>query len=339
MSRSTVGCCALLVSAAFVSFGEAQTSEPRGRTFSQGGGWTYAPREHRINVPGYPTWVYGGYPTTYGSIVYPGYYWPYPLRPSEMPGSPMMAPADALPVQRDPWNAPAVPKTDPAHRPVVTSSAAARAKALNFLAEGDQYVRQQKWQTAYSAYRQAVQLADDLPEAHLRYGIVFAILGRYDRAAMEFRRAVHVDPSLPESAFSLEMLLGPDSKLWRTSILSRVAEWVEEDVADPERLFVLGVLLHFNRDPRAQDLFSAAARLTRNADHVMAFLARGPMKAKDAPPEPGLDVDEKPVPEAPLPEEPQAAPKPVEPPASKAAPPKPMPKNNNGPVLLPPSPE
>lgn len=321
----------------------------------------YAPRSSVAAVPGSPIWVYGGYPITYGATVYPGYYWPYPVRASDMPGSPMQPPANALPAQRSPWaNLPA-PKANPAARPVTVSTAAARAKALDYVAEGDQHVRAQKWQLAYASYRQAVHFADDLPEAHLRYGIVFAVLNRYDRAEMEFRRAVYIDPSLPTSAFTLESLFGPDSRLWRASILARLADWVEQDVADPQRLFVLGVMLHFNQDERAQDLFSAAARMTKNAAHVTAFLAKTPVQSKDAPPQPGLDLGVR-LPPAPVPAAPKPQAAPFLPPAPeparpglgadpvfpalpkkaappKAVPPKAAPKESDGPVLLPPSPQ
>lgn len=321
----------------------------------------YTPRSYVAMPPGSPLWVYGGYPITYGATLYPGYYWPYPVRASDMPGSPMQPPANALPAQRSPWaNLPA-PKANPAARPVTVSTPAARAKALDYIAEGDQHVRTQKWQLAYASYRQAVHFADDLPEAHLRYGIVFAVLNRYERAEMEFRRAVYIDPSLPTSSFTLETLFGPDSQLWRASVLARLADWVEQDVADPRRLFVLGVMLHFNQDARAQDLFSAAARMTKNAAHVTAFLTKTPIQSKDAPPQPGLDLGVR-LPPAPVPAAPQPEAAPALPPAPeparpglnvnpvfpalpkktvppKTAPPEAAPKNSDGPVLLPPSPK
>lgn len=318
----------------------AVAHEPRGLTFSQGGGFHYAPREHHITVPmgGYvyasPLVVTWGYPVAYGTLVSPGYYWPHPLPMSQVPGTPLNPPANALPAHVGPWGDLPGPKakTDPAERPVVPSPAAARAKALEFMTDGDQEFRQQHWQRAYVNYRQAVNLADDLADAHLRYGILFAILRRYDRADLHFRRAVFIDPSLPTSAFTLEKLFGPDSKLVRMSILARIADWVNEDIADPRRLFVMGVLLHFNQDERAQDLFSAAFQLTDGASHIVAFLPRGKAKTTDEPPRPGLE-DAVPIPPAPLPE----APVPDVPPDKPAdAQPNGVSRLPNGPQLLPP---
>jgi hypothetical protein len=315
MPRALAGLVLLAVSAGLGSAADAQTHEPRGLTFGQGGGFRYAPREHHVTVPsgrvygpfdfGYPSYgspivaapgivVTWGYPVMYGTVVVPGDYWPQPLPLSRMPDSPLMPPANALPPHVGPWGDLPIPKpkTDPAERPVMPSSAAARLKALEWMAQGDQDFRQHLWQRAYANYRQAVNLADDLAEAHLRYGIVFAILRRYDRAQLHFRRAVFIDPSLPQSDFTLEKLFGPDSKLVRMSILARVADWANEDIADPARLFVLGVLMHFDQDERAQELFSAAFQLTGGASHIVAFLPRAAPQGSEEPPA---------IPPAPLP--------------------------------------
>jgi len=369
----------------FTTVAPAQSRfEPRGRTFSQGGGWRHNPREHHVNVyvpnwyggsnfgyggfgfagPGFgiavgaPAWNYGGYPAGYGGIAYPGAYLPYPLPMSEMPNSPLTPPPDALPAQRSPWEDLPRPKNDPALRPVIPSSAAARLRGLEYQADGDQSLRQQLWQRAYVNYRQAFNVADDLAEAHLRYGIVLALLNRQDQAAREFRRAVHVDPSLPTSKFSLESLFGPDSRLVRSSFLSRITQWAEEDVRDPERLFVLGVLLHFDGDDRAQELFSAVVQMTDGAEHAVVFLPRVDenQPAEPIPPRPGDNavLPPAPLPAAPLPD--VAAPRnlpartqpnslrpqlngPTNSPPRSVQPPSPKPPTPDGPVLLPPTAE
>jgi tetratricopeptide (TPR) repeat protein len=267
----------------------------------------------------------------------------------------MQPPFDALPAQRNPWDQVPGPKGDPALKPVLPSSAAARLRGLNYQAEGDQNLRLQLWQRAYANYRQAVNVADDLAEAHLRYGITLAMLNRFDQAAREFRRAVHVDPNLPSAEFQLETLFGPDSRLVRSSLISRVSAWADEDVADVDRLFVLAVLLHFDGDERAQELFSAIAELTQgDAQYAVVFLPRVDDKQHgDAiPPRPD---DNATLPPAPLPPSPKPD---ANSPRTVPLPPKPMlngptnfaPKKSvdpppaskpdvNGPVLLPPTPE
>ncbi len=373
MGRITAGWIAFAVVTSLAGVAGAQSYEPRGLTFSQGGGFRYAPREHHVKVyqgnhyhgghgygwpggyfvgeyppayAGFPLVASWGYPVTYGAYVSPGFYWPQPLPMSQIPNSPLIPPANALPAQVGPWGDLPLPKTDPAQRPVLPSSAAAKLKSLNYQADGDQNVRQHQWQRAYVNYRQAVNVADDQAAAHLRYGIVFAIVRRYDRAELEFKRAVYIDPSLPTSEFTLEKLFGPDSQLVRSSIIARIADWVNEDIADPQRLFVMGVLLHFNQDDRAQELFSAAHQVTGGASHITAFLPRVPDPAK--PGQPGVEVDAAPVlPPAPLPEAPQpnAVNRPVRRPDASPAPgldvdaaAKPQ-TRPDGPELLPPEEE
>ncbi len=383
MGRISAGmwCSAILVSLAGTA--ESQSYEPRGRTFSQGGGWRHAPREHHVQVRvpswyGYPDYgyggygfvmggpglaigfgspgvFYGGYPgLTYGAITYPGAYLPYPVPMSQMPGSPLQAPPEALPAQQNPWNNDLPQrKIDPVLRPVVTSPAASRLRALELQAEGDQNVRIQNWQRAYINYRQAVAVADDLPEAHLRYGIVMAEMNRFDQAANEFRRAVHVDPELPTSQFTLEKLFGPDSKLARGALISRTTAWAEENPSDPNRLFVLAVLLHFDGNSRAQELFSSIVQMTDGAQHAVVFLPRAQedQPANPIPPRPEENgqLPEAPLPPAPQPDanQPRKVPPPPKPmlndatifgPRSKVAPSAIAPKAD-GPVLLPPTPE
>lgn len=352
MSRLTIACLAALVSLVPMGYASAQSYVPySGRmtvTRSPSGfsrGYTYI-------APSYypaPVWTYDGFFLGFSGTSYPGYYIPRPLRMTEMPGSPFFPPPDALPDQLGSLAEPPLVSPDPALRAVVRSSAAARAKALDLQATGDQYVRQQKYHLALSIYRQALNQADDLAALHLRYGIMFAALARYDRAAMEFRRATHIDPALPISNFTLESLFGPDSQLVRASILSRITQWAGDDITDSDRLYILGVLLHFNQDDRAQELFNEAARLTDGAEHVVAFL---PRPDQTVPPQKNKDGSGAlPLPPAPLPED-GAADAPPPPgiidrpaaPKAKSVPAAPAKSSDDvsrvdGPILLPPSPK
>lgn len=264
--------------------------------------------ESYVFSPGYTARF--GYPLTTGALVRPGVYWPAPMPMSVVPNSPMSPPPDALPAQISPWiNLPG-PKIDPAEKPVVLSSAAARLKALKLQANGDQYLRKQMWYHANVNYKQAISAADDLAEAHLRYGIALSVLKRFDEALKQFKRAVFINPALARSAVTLESLLGPDSRLIRSSLLIAAADWLEADLGNADRLFVMGVLLHFNQDERAQELFSAALPISGNAAYIAAFLPEGkaaapqivpppapkgmklqkpPAAAVEAPPSPGLD--------------------------------------------------
>jgi Tetratricopeptide repeat len=176
---------------------------------------------------------------------------------------------------------------DPSKVPVVPSSAAARLKSLEHQARGDQRLRQQKWADAWAAYRSSVDAAPDRAEAHLRLGMCLLTMLRYEPAIRELKRALSLDPTIPKLGKMSSTLFGPDSQIVRSSILSKLADWVQEDYRDPDRLFLLGVVLHFEGDPRGQEVFEAARRMRRKGDasHIVSFLdspagvAKGPQPA------------------------------------------------------------
>lgn len=163
---------------------------------------------------------------------------------------------------------------DPTKVPVSPSSPAARLRSLQHQARGDQRLREQKWSEARGAYRAAVDAAPDRAEAHLRLGLSLVTIQSYDSAIRELKRAVFIDPAIPTSGNQSKILFGPDSGLVRSSIISKVTDWVREDYRNSDRLFVLGVLLHFEGDARSREFFEAARRMKRKGDnsHILAFL-------------------------------------------------------------------
>ena len=74
----------------------------------------------------------------------------------------------------------------------------------------------------------------------------------------------------------MAVLFGPDSQIVRTSIIHKIADWLREDIRDPDRLFLFGLLLHFEDDTRGREVLEAAQRTADNsgrfADHIVAFL-------------------------------------------------------------------
>eukprot|EP00913_Durusdinium_trenchii_P023339 g21917.t1 len=63
-------------------------------------------------------------------------------------------------------------------------------------------------------------------------------------------------------------------------IVSKITDWTKVDIRDPDRLFLLGVFLHFaNRTKSASLLFTAAQKQGGRADHLTAFL--DPIESKD----------------------------------------------------------
>ena len=163
--------------------------------------------------------------------------------------------------------------TDPAKHPVKPSTPAARLKSLEFQSRGDEKFRKQLWAQAYVSYRSAADVATDRGEAHFRLGFVYTAMQYYPSAIREFKRGLFLSPELAATGIRISMLFGPDSEIVRTSILHKVVEWVQEDLNDPDRLFLLGLLLHFEDDPRRRPVLDRARKLAgaRN-DHIRALL-------------------------------------------------------------------
>ena len=157
---------------------------------------------------------------------------------------------------------------------------------------------------------------------------MFAALQHYGSAVREFKRGVFLDPTLPQTGAKLVTVFGPHSQIMRTSLMHKVADWLREDIRDPDRLFLFGVLLHFEDDARGREVFEAAQRMAslgeRSVDHIVAFLtlpveqpgAAGPKPAPgefELPPLPllqpapagvGVAPTERDLPPAPVPDEP-----------------------------------
>ena len=202
---------------------------------------------------------------------------------------------------------------EPAKVPVVPSSPAARLRSLDYQARGDQKLREQRWSEARAAYRSSVDAAPDRAEGHLRLGLCLVAIQRFESAIHEFKRALFIDPLIPQMGKISQAVFGPDSKIVRSSIISKLTDWVQDDYTNPDRLFLMGVILHFEGDPRGQEFFEAARRMKRNGDisHIASFMGAAPaVNELPQEPVPALPkLSDKPVPIIipPLPQlEPQA---------------------------------
>ena len=164
--------------------------------------------------------------------------------------------------------------TERSQVPVVASSPAARLRSLEHQARGDQKLREQKWSEARAAYRSCVDAAPDRADGHLRLGLCLVAIQRFEPAIHEFKRAVFIDPQIPRSGPISKAIFGPDSKMARASIISKLTDWVQDDYTNPDRLFLMGVMLHFEGDPRGREFFEAASRMKRSGDlsHITAFV-------------------------------------------------------------------
>lgn len=254
-------------------------------------------RHHRHDHGGYQSPVYQS--PVYQTPVYvntgPIFWAPVaPIAPVTM--IPVAAPVSIFPVVKPTLPDPA---EDPAKRPIKPSTPAARLRSMEHQASGDEQLRKQLWAQAYMRYRSAIDAAGDRGEARFRQAFTYAVMQHYGPAIREFKRGLFLDRDLPSNGIRLAMLFGPGSEVLRTSLLNKVAAWVKEDPKDSDRLFLLGLLLHYEDDPRSRDVLKAAQRLSSEpVDHVVALLA-----AQDQQPPPagnqGLMVELPPLPDAP----------------------------------------
>ncbi|QDU49999.1 tetratricopeptide repeat protein [Gimesia panareensis] len=156
---------------------------------------------------------------------------------------------------------------------IVPSTRHARELSLRNQVKGDEYFQKLDYRRAYERYKFAASLAKDVATPHFKKGFALVALKQYDRAAYEFKQGLVLDPNWPVTGESLTELFGPENAIARDSMVHQVAEWVKEDIRDPERLFVFGVMLHFNgQTEQAHDVIETAARLAGRGDHFLAFL-------------------------------------------------------------------
>lgn len=298
----------------------------------------------------------------------PGGFLPFPNHAWAQHPVPLSAPMQqALQQNAERWgqNLPDVP-ADPITRSVPPSSAAARLKSLQAQARADAKARDQLWASAYRDFKEAVDAAPDRAEAHLRFGVASVVLQNYAQAAQSFKRALHLDPKLVQTAPHLDDLFGSDHQLAQNSVISKLTDHTRADIRDPDRLFVMGVMLHMRDDDRAREFFETGLRLAGRGQHFAAFLqpAANPNAVAAAPqlpqlpqagpqpnpPRPGIINPSAPAASSPPNRVPGLPPQPALPPAPEPAdallPPLPAPElvpapvtsdRLDGPPLLPPA--
>jgi hypothetical protein len=180
-----------------------------------------------------------------------------------------------------------------------------QAKSIHAQAQGDVYLHRLKFLNAYERYKVAVNAANDRPEPYFRLGYSLAAVGSFDSAVKYMKQGLDLDPTWPSHGERLEAIFGDDNRLAILSLIERVTGWVREDIRDPDRLFLMGVLLHFNGDNRSGQFFEAAYRLAGGGDHLLAFLQPQPENRENAtgPAQPGGPrgpYDNAPAPPAPV---------------------------------------
>jgi hypothetical protein len=317
------------------SFGNNHGDRPRGGGGSSGGGGVHHGDRFGGGFSrfgrGYNSFGFGGLNYYYGPVgpAYYGYggfgtgYPPYLTYNYVLP-APVIFQTQPVIVGPDPFDNPPIREWLPqqnggqaaAGQPrqqnpplfIKPTNLEAKRKSIRYQAQGDEYFTKQAYLQALARYKQAASAAGDRPEPRFRMGLALAAMGHFDQAVDEIKRGLRIGPNWAEEGERLADLYGPDNDIARNGLLLNVAGWVREDIRDPERLFLMGVLLYFNEDTdKAKPFFETASQLAGAPDHVRAFLAPrrigppAPRGADAAPPgeRPRPPAEEAPNPRAP----------------------------------------
>jgi hypothetical protein len=198
-------------------------------------------------------------------------------------------------------NIPPPPDDETLVRTVSGSSRAGKERSKQYQAEGDRWLRDGQHVKAYLRYLEAQREAEDRGEVYLRQAFALVAMGRYSHAASKLKRGLQVDPTLARKGDSLDEVFGVENLELKLEYLQRVADWANADVRDPDRLFLVGALLHFDDDSRAAEFLNAAGKLGGRGPHLQAFLQAPGSPPKEAPARPV--VNRRPLPPPPPPQD------------------------------------
>jgi tetratricopeptide (TPR) repeat protein len=192
-----------------------------------------------------------------------------------------------------------IPKADrlPVLKP---STPEQQQRSLRHMVTADQQFKIGHYAGAALEYRRAIADAEDLPDNYFGLGFALAAQRRYDEAVQQWKYGLLLDSSWPTRGQTLTQLFGDNNQFEKTALLNRVADYVRQDPRSPDRIFLLGVLVHFDGDrENARTLFESAMRVAGNEQYLTAFLgtdkdqnvatAPGP---KAQPPKPSLPATE-----------------------------------------------
>ncbi len=161
--------------------------------------------------------------------------------------------------------------TDRPIRQVSGSLPSQERRGPQILAEGDRLFRAGQNSQAYLRYLEAQRDEGNGGEVYFRQAFSLVAMGRYSHAVAKLKRGLQVDPDYPRHGTTLVEVFGEDHAEQTRKYVQQVARWTNADKRDPDRLFLMGVLMYFQDDPRASEYFDSAWRLTGRGQHLQAF--------------------------------------------------------------------
>lgn len=196
-------------------------------------------------------------------------------------------------------NIPPPPDDETVVRQVSGSSRAGKERSKQFQAEGDRWLRDGQNVKAYLRYLEAQREAEDLGEVYFRQAFTLVAMGRYSHAVSKLKRGLQVDPQSARTGKTLDEIYGVENVDQKVEYLQRVADWVNAEVRDPDRLYLMGVMLHFDEDSRASEFINAAWKIAGKGQHIQAFLQSPGSPPKELPAAPVANARAVPLPPPP----------------------------------------
>lgn len=138
--------------------------------------------------------------------------------------------------------------------------------------EGDRLFRQGRYGEAYQRYFDSQREIVDRGAVYFRQAYALIAMGRFSHAVAKLKRGLQVDPCYPRSGATLDEVFGLDGSNRKAEFVEQVTGWTKRNSRDPDRLFLLGVILYFDEDPRSTALFHDAQKLTGNPSHLLVFI-------------------------------------------------------------------
>jgi tetratricopeptide (TPR) repeat protein len=157
----------------------------------------------------------------------------------------------------------------------IPSTPEAQLRSLRAQAQGDEAFARQDYHRAWDRYRSAASTAKDNGAAYMRVGYALVALGRLSSAVQYFKRGLSLDPAMAAIGPTPDDLYRDNRLAWNAH-LARVTQWVQEDIRDAERVFLLGLLLHYDNDPRSREFLERAWQLSGGTETAVVTLLNPP---------------------------------------------------------------
>lgn len=270
--------------------------------------------------------AYGGYGLPYGGLAYAPTWSLFNPVDTSLPLDQQAVLQEWLQDESRQWTSPleSLPVERLPRRFVKPSTDAAKIRSVRFEHSGDLHLQALEFDAAGRDYQDAMMTAQDRPEPYFRLALVEVASKHFSEAVRNLQLGLQLDADWPFTGPTLDELIGEQNRLPKLQLKQYVLDWVQQDIRDPDRLFLLGVLLHMDNDAeRAAQLFETAARLDGLKQHLHAFLTtpsateQAVLPVKEAPPLPEPPDARNPA-EPPVEAPPETVPVPVAPQAPRA---------------------